>query len=164
MADTQYKMDSIQESSTKISGPVIKVVEISGKRVEIKKLGLISYTTLMSSMKSLIASVAQLAITDWAVLLNGTEGNELDYTNSDTVKVTADTVAEVLIKILTENVEKLIEFLGICVPNLEREFIENEVGLPDVFTIIDAVLEVNGILDFTARIKNLMGETPMMRR
>lgn len=158
------KVVNIPTGTTKISKPTSKFIEVSGREVEIKKLGLLSYTHLMNSMRELIASITELVITDWGSLLTGFEAGQdeaepSDFTDPNIVRMQSTRLADTLIDMLTKDIDQLIEFLSLCVPSLDRKFIEEEVGLPDVFVILETVLDVNGIMTFVGDVKNLMGGT-----
>lgn len=122
-----------KEEKVSLSNEV--VVTINDRRVTVRKLGLISYTKMTGALRELIASLIDL--------FQSQEQFRTQVITSPAEKNYA--FAEVIASLVERNIEQIITLLNIAVPDLEREYIENYVGLDDTIILFDAILRANNI-------------------
>lgn len=122
------------------------IIHINEKPVTVKKLGLISYSKMSSCIRELLISVFELlqAQADTMLQLNLQPGQK------------NLSVADLVAKLIEKNVDQVIQLLHICVPQLEIEYLETEVGLDDVLTMVDAILKVNNINKVVSELKKMI--------
>ena len=131
------------ENRDSVSYPTEIIIHINEKPITVKKLGLISYAKMSGCIRQLLVSVFELlqAQADTMLELNLQPGQK------------NLSVADLVAKLIEKNVEQVIQLLHVCIPQLEVEYLENEVGLEDALVIIDAILQVNNVNKVVSEIK-----------
>jgi hypothetical protein len=130
----------------------LKNITINDRQIPVKKLGLIKYTVMMSSIKDLIKSIVDVVrLTNISMV---DDGEEIPVAERSKL------FADALTSLLNENLIQVIKLIDTCVPAIGYEYLCEEVGLEDVVTILQAVIEVNKIEKVMSDLKNLMRSLP----
>lgn len=124
----------------------VKYVEIAGRTIAVKKLGLIKYQEMIDSLQEMIKSVNQIINFD---ALNNDDREEV--------------LAQVVVTLVKKNIEQVIKFLTIAIDDLDYDFVAHNVGITDVIRLLAALLEVNeigvGIQELKKLLTALTGRT-----
>jgi acetolactate synthase small subunit len=134
------------ERKDSVSFPTEMIVHINDKPVTVKKLGLISYSKMSGCIRELLVSVFDLL---------QAQAETMEQLNLQPGQKNLS-VADLVAKLIEKNVEQVIHLLHICVPALDVEYLENEVGLEDALVLIDAILKVNNINKVISEIKKMI--------
>jgi hypothetical protein len=139
--------------SENASFPNKKYVKINDREVEVKKLGLIKYAILTKELNALISSIIRIFQMD-------TEVNQVkDDVEVEFKQILQDRrvqMSRIISDVVSENVEQVVKFLSIAVPDLEKAYIEENVGLDDMFNLIEAIIEVNNLNKVVGDVKKFM--------
>ncbi len=123
-----------------ISFPYEKHVRINDINVTVKKMGLIKYAQIVKELNTLISAVIRLLRIDLELQeVEVIEEKEL------TSQEKSARQSQIICDIVSDNVEQIITFLTIAIPELDRQYIENNVGIDDTLRLIEAIIEVNGL-------------------
>lgn len=112
------------------------IVQVNERNIRVKKLGLLSYARLTGAMKEVIASVIEL--------FRSEENLRMVVESEDNADIYA--FSSIIARLIEKNIQQVITLLDIAVPDLGKEYIENNVGLEDVIVLFNAILEVNNII------------------
>ena len=123
-----------------ISFPTEKQVTVNDRTVRVKKMGLIRYAQIVKEFDSLIGSVLRIFRMDQEI-------NEFEVQNEKelTSQERAVEQSKIICQLVSENIEQIVSFLCIAVPDLDRSYIEETVGIDDTLQLIEAIIEVNGL-------------------
>lgn len=141
---------NINDTNEEVNNDIISygrehVVIINDRHIKVKKLGLIVYAKMSASLRELIESIIELIQSeDKFMTLNSAEIGSLEDENTPPAARTK-AFAEIISKLIEKNIKQIITLLDIAVPELGREYIENEVGLDDTLVLLDAIIGVNNI-------------------
>jgi len=123
-----------------ISFPYEKHVRINDIDITVKKMGLIKYAQIVKELNTLISAVIRLLRIDLELQeVEVIEEKEL------TSQEKSARQSQIICDIVSDNVEQIITFLTIAIPELDRQYIENNVGIDDTLRLIEAIIEVNGL-------------------
>lgn len=123
-----------------ISFPYEKHVRINDINITVKKMGLIKYAQIVKELNTLISAVIRLLRIDLELQeVEVIEEKEL------TSQEKSARQSQIICDIVSDNVEQIITFLTIAIPELDRQYIENNVGIDDTLRLIEAIIEVNGL-------------------
>lgn len=134
------------DNKDSISYPTDAIVRINDRSIVVKKLGLISYSKMSSCIRELLISVFELL---------QKQSETMEQLNLQPGQKNLS-VADLVAKLIEKNVEQVIQLLHVCVPSVEIEYFENEVGLDDALTLIDAILKVNNINKVVSELKKMI--------
>lgn len=134
----------INKGSAIVSG-VTKTIEINGQNVTVRKLGLIKYAKLQSLLDNFITS-----ITDFMK-----RQSEIKYSIEIDEMDVAQNLVSSIVEVLSSNAIAMIDLIELTT-DLERSYIEEYVGIAEAVEIIDAVIEVNRIVQVIDKAKKLM--------
>ncbi len=123
-----------------ISFPYEKHVRINDINVTVKKMGLIKYAQIVKELNTLISAVIRLLRIDLEL-----QEAEVIEEKELTFQEKAARQSQIICDIVSDNVEQIITFLTIAIPELDRQYIENNVGIDDTLRLIEAIIEVNGL-------------------
>lgn len=123
-----------------ISFPCEKHVRINDINITVKKMGLIKYAQIVKELNTLISAVIRLLRID----LELQEAEVIEEKELTSQEKTARQ-SQIICDIVSDNVEQIITFLTIAIPELDRQYIENNVGIDDTLRLIEAIIEVNGL-------------------
>lgn len=129
------------------AGKLINVT-INDRQIPVKKLGLIKYSVMMGSIKELLGSIVEI-VRVTSIPVNN-DGDDIPVSERGKL------LSEALTNLLNENLIQIIKLLDICVPDIGYEYLCEEVGLEDVVTLIQAIIEVNKFEKVINDIKNMM--------
>lgn len=123
-----------------ISFPYEKHVRINDINVTVKKMGLIKYAQIVKELNTLISAVIRLLRIDLEL-----QEAEVIEEKELTSQEKAARQSQIICDIVSDNVEQIITFLTIAIPELDRQYIENNVGIDDTLRLLEAIIEVNGL-------------------
>lgn len=123
-----------------ISFPYEKHVRINDINVIVKKMGLIKYAQIVKELNTLISAVIRLLRIDLEL-----QEAEVIEEKELTSQEKSARQSQIICDIVSDNVEQIITFLTIAIPELDRQYIENNVGIDDTLRLIEAIIEVNGL-------------------
>jgi len=123
-----------------ISFPYEKHVRINDINVTVKKMGLIKYAQIVKELNTLISAVIRLLRIDLEL-----QEAEVIEEKELTSQEKSARQSQIICDIVSDNVEQIITFLTIAIPELDRQYIENNVGIDDTLRLIEAIIEVNGL-------------------
>lgn len=123
-----------------ISFPCEKHVRINDINVTVKKMGLIKYAQIVKELNTLISAVIRLLRIDLEL-----QEAEVIEEKELTSQEKSARQSQIICDIVSDNVEQIITFLTIAIPELDRQYIENNVGIDDTLRLIEAIIEVNGL-------------------
>lgn len=144
--------DDTNTKSVSIGNVII--IKINDRNIKVKKLGLISYSSLSRGIKDLIASGFDLM-----TIFGGSGDQTLAFLNMDDktpVEQRSAKLSQTIVNMIDTNVMQVIKFIDTCVPDLGFEYICDEVGLSDLVIIIEAIVEVNKLIQVVDDAKNLI--------
>ena len=123
-----------------ISFPYEKRVRINDIDITVKKMGLIKYAQIVKELNTLISAVIRLLRIDLEL-----QEAEVIEEKELTSQEKSARQSQIICDIVSDNVEQIITFLTIAIPELDRQYIENNVGIDDTLRLIEAIIEVNGL-------------------
>lgn len=123
-----------------ISFPYEKHVRINDIDITVKKMGLIKYAQIVKELNTLISAVIRLLRIDLEL-----QEAEVIEEKELTSQEKSARQSQIICDIVSDNVEQIITFLTIAIPELDRQYIENNVGIDDTLRLIEAIIEVNGL-------------------
>lgn len=123
-----------------ISFPYEKHVRINDINITVKKMGLIKYAQIVKELNTLISAVIRLLRIDLEL-----QEAEVIEEKELTSQEKSARQSKIICDIVSDNVEQIITFLTIAIPELDRQYIENNVGIDDTLRLIEAIIEVNGL-------------------
>jgi len=123
-----------------ISFPYEKHVRINDINITVKKMGLIKYAQIVKELNTLISAVIRLLRIDLEL-----QEAEVIEEKELTSQEKSARQSQIICDIVSDNVEQIITFLTIAIPELDRQYIENNVGIDDTLRLIEAIIEVNGL-------------------
>lgn len=118
-------------------------VPVNDRKIAVKKLGLITYSIMVKELNTLINSIFKLI----DMFRGDTEFSEMSEN-----EITSNLLSE----LISTNIEGLMKFLDIAVPDLGYEYICDFVGLEDLILLIEAIIEVNNLNSVVTKTKNLL--------
>lgn len=139
--------------SENASFPNVVYVQINDRQIEVKKLGLIKYALLTKELDSLISSVIRIFQLETEVKQVKDEIAE-DF--DKTLQNRRTQMSRIISEIVSQNIEQVVKFLDISVPSIGKGYIEEEVGLEDMFALIEAIIKVNGLNKVVGDVKKFM--------
>lgn len=123
-----------------ISFPYEKHVRINDIDITVKKMGLIKYAQIVKELNTLISAVIRLLRIDLEL-----QEAEVIEEKELTSQEKSARQSQIICDIVSDNVEQIITFLTIAIPELDRQYIENNVGIDDTLRLIEVIIEVNGL-------------------
>jgi len=141
-----------EKKSKSVSTDRVHYVEVNDKVVAVRKLGLLSYTTMMSSFQDIIDTLIKTYqyITNPDIFKS--ESNMTPEKFEELSKKFSSTLKDMLV----DNFFNVIKFLDIAIPELGYEYICEEVGLNDALDLLDEVIKVNKFEEAGPKIKNMI--------
>ena len=123
-----------------ISFPTEKQIVINDRTVRVKKMGLIKYAQIVKEFDGLIGSVLRIFRMDQEI-------NEFEVRQEKelTTQERAAEQSKIICQLISSNIEQIVSFLCVAVPELDRKYIEENVGIDDTLQLIEAIIEVNGL-------------------
>ena len=103
-------------------------------------MGLIKYVQIVKRLNTLISAVIRLLRIDLEL-----QEAEVIEEKELTSQEKSARQSQIICDIVSDNVEQIITFLTIAIPELDRQYIENNVGIDDTLRLIEAIIEVNGL-------------------
>lgn len=134
-----------------ISFSTEKFVNINDQQVVVRKMGLIKYAQIAKNFDTLLGSV--LRAFQMNQELNNIEvemEKELNFNEKRSAK------SRIICEIIEENIEQVISFICVAVPDLDRKYVEDMVGIDDAFQLVEAIIEVNNLNKVMNSVKKFM--------
>lgn len=109
-------------------------VEIGDRTITVKRLGLIKYSQLTSSISTIIDSIVEFFEDQKSLIETKTE-----------VENKGNALAALVTKLVDKNLQAVIQFIIVCVPEVSIKDFDENIGLEELINLVEAILLVNNI-------------------